>query len=184
MRIDPPQNLLRYADNRASIHRRGLKLDFEHPWRHENIARLLTSSVMNWQEILVSGLQQRGFPRLRSSQMNLLRYIDVEGTRITEIAARSLMTKQGVGQLIVACEREGLVKTVADPRDGRAKIVRFTKLGRSVIEVERDVIARMDVELEKLLGKAEFAALRRALSLVTDWKSPFSKEKKARSRRG
>jgi DNA-binding MarR family transcriptional regulator len=166
------------ADNRSRIHRRGLKLDFEHPWRHENIARLLTSSVMNWQEILVSGLRQQGFPNLRASHMNLLRYIDVDGTRITEIAARSLMTKQGVGQLVVACEREGLVRTIPDRADGRAKIVTFTKLGKSVIEVEREVIERMDVELEKLLSKEAFLGLRRALTLITDWKSPFARARK------
>jgi DNA-binding MarR family transcriptional regulator len=177
MRIDPPRNLAPRSDDRRRVKRRGLKLDPEHPWRHENIARLLTSSAMTWQEVLVSGLQNKGFPRLRASHMNLLRYIDLDGTRITEIAARSLMTKQGVGQLVAGCERDGLVRTLADPEDGRAKIVTFTKLGRSIIEVEREVIERMDLELEKLLGKPELMALRRVLTLITDWKTPFKQAK-------
>src|SRR5215211_7355164 len=32
---------------------RGLKADATHPWRHENLRRLLLTSVINWQDVLV-----------------------------------------------------------------------------------------------------------------------------------
>lgn len=76
---------------------RGLKSDPEHPWRHHNLGRLLLSSVLNWQDILVSGLQHMGFKRFRASHMSLLRHIDLDGTRISEIAKRARLTKQTVG---------------------------------------------------------------------------------------
>jgi len=43
---------------------RGLKADATHPWRHENLRRLLLTSVINWQDVLVRDLQVRGFFRL------------------------------------------------------------------------------------------------------------------------
>jgi DNA-binding MarR family transcriptional regulator len=162
---------------------RGLRLDLQHPWRHENIGRLILSSLINWQDILVRGLQQRGFPRFRASHMNVLRHIDVGGTRITEIAERSRLSKQAVGQLLTICEAEKLVKTVSDPDDRRAKIVRFTRLGRAVIDVERGVMRRIDTDMTKLLGARGVAALRRSLALLGEWNGPFAEKAKGRSAR-
>jgi DNA-binding MarR family transcriptional regulator len=167
----------------SAVTARGLRLDLQHPWRHENIGRLLLTGVINWQDILVRGLQQRGFPRFRASHMNVLRHIDLGGTRITEIAERSRLSKQAVGQLLTTCEAEKLVKTVPDPHDRRAKIVRFTGLGRAVIDVERDVMKRIDADLAELLGARGLAALRRSLALLGEWTGPFTVGKKPRSGR-
>lgn len=169
--------------NAAAMPTRGLRLDLQHPWRHENIGRLLLSGLINWQDILVRGLQQRGFPRFRASHMNVLRHVDIGGTRITEIAERSRLSKQAVGQLLTTCEAEKLVKTVADPADGRAKIVKFTGLGRAVIDVERGVMRRIDADMAKLLGPRGVAALRRSLVLLGEWRGPFAAKADARSAR-
>ena len=148
---------------------RGLKPDPQHPWRHENIGRLLLASVINWQDVLVRGLQERGFRGFRASHMNVLRHIDLGGTRITEIAERSRLSKQAVGQLVTGCEAQKLVRTISDPTDRRAKMVTFTKRGRAVIDAERDVMERMDAEMKVLLGAGSFADLRRSLLLLSDW---------------
>lgn len=160
---------------------RGLRPDQAHPWRHENIGRLLLSSLANWQDALVGGLQAKGFRRFRASHMNLLRHIDLAGTRITEIAQRSRLSKQAVGQLLVACEAQKLVKTVPDRSDRRAKIVTFTKLGRAVIDVERDVMEGIEAELRAVLGVEALAELRRSLTLLSEWKSK-SREPASRAR--
>jgi DNA-binding MarR family transcriptional regulator len=152
---------------------RGLKPDPEHPWRHENTGRLLLTGVINWQDVLVRGLQKRGFRGFRASHMNVLRHIDLGGTRITEIADRSRQSKQAVGQLVASCEAQKLVKTIADSTDRRAKIVTFTSLGRAVIDAERDVMERMDAELKVLLGVKSFTDLRRSLLLLSEWSGSF-----------
>jgi DNA-binding MarR family transcriptional regulator len=159
---------------------RGLRLDPQHPWRHQNSGRLLLSGLINWQDVLVRGLQEKGFRRFRASHMNLLRHIDLGGTRITEIAERSRLSKQAVGQLLVSCEAEKLVKTIPDPSDRRAKIVTFTNLGRAVIDAERDVMERIDAELTNVLGAEGFAALRHSLTVLAEWPGPFAGDKKAR----
>lgn len=160
--------------DRQPLTARGLRLDPQHPWRHENIGRLLLSSVINWQDALVRGLQEKGFRRFRASHMNLLRHIDLGGTRITEIAQRARLSKQAVGQLLGACEAEKLVKTIPDPTDRRAKIVTFTNLGRAVIDAERDVMERIDAELGNILGAGNFAELRRLLTVLAEWVGPFA----------
>jgi DNA-binding MarR family transcriptional regulator len=177
--------MLRARKNRtkspARITARGLRLDPQHPWRHENIGRLLLSGLINWQDVLVRGLQQKGFKRFRSSHMNLLRHIDIAGTRISEIAERSRLSKQAVGQLVASSEAEKLVKTISDPSDGRAKIVAFTNLGRAVIDAERDVMHRIDAELKKILGEEGFVQLRGTLTALSEWPGPFAERKRAGS---
>lgn len=172
------------ASKRAAPERRGLRLDPQHPWRHENMGRLLLSGLITWQDVLVRGLQEKGFRRFRSSHMNLLRHIDLGGTRISEIAQRSRMSKQAVGQLLVACEAQKLVKTIVDPSDRRAKIVAFSKLGRDVIDAEVEIMERMDEELKALLGEQGLAALRESLAKVSEWAGPFPATAPGTSGRG
>jgi DNA-binding MarR family transcriptional regulator len=148
---------------------RGLRPDSEHPWRHQNIGRLLLASQINWQDALICGLRENGFRNVRASHMNLLRHVDVDGTRITEIAQRSRLTKQAVGQFLVACEAQKLVKTSADATDGRAKVVTFTKLGKSMIDAEREVMAAIEAQLKELLGARRYAQLRRSLGVLAQW---------------
>lgn len=162
----------RPLDGRKTI--RGLKPDPQHPWRHENLGRLLLTSVINWQDVLVRGLQARGFPAFRASHMNVLRHIDVGGTRITEIAERSRMSKQAVGQLVTSCEAQKLVKTITDASDRRARVVTFTDLGRRVIDAEREVMELMDSDLRARLGVKGFTEMRRALLLLSEWLGPFT----------
>lgn len=147
---------------------RGLRRDRRHPWRNENLGRLLLAAVDNWQNALVRGLQEAGFHNFRSTHMHLLRHIDMGGTRVTEIAERAGVTKQAIGKLIVACEKLDLVKTIADPTDGRAKIVLFTKQSRAVIVAEQAVIRRIDAQLRARLGASAFSAMRASLTVLAD----------------
>jgi DNA-binding MarR family transcriptional regulator len=160
---------------------RGLRSDPQHPWRYDNMGRLLLSSLVNWQDILVAGLQERGFRRFRTSHMSLLRHIDLGGTRITEIAQRSRVSKQTIGQALVACEAEKLVKTIPDPTDRRAKIVTFTNLGRAVIVAERDIMEHLDAELAAVLGPEVFDELRKSLAELAEWPGPYAGRKKKRA---
>jgi DNA-binding MarR family transcriptional regulator len=147
---------------------RGLAEDIQYPWRTENLGRLLLVALANWQEALVEGLREAGFSTLSTTHINLLRHIDLSGTRITEIAERARITKQAVGQLVVACAELDLVRTVCDPSDRRAKMVLYTELGKAVILAQLNVILRIDAELDKLLGAAEHQRLRRILAKFSE----------------
>src|SRR5690606_29555992 len=108
---------------------RGLRDETTYPWRTSNLGRLFLMATINWQDALVQGLQEAGFPNVRSTHINLLRHIDLSGTRITEIAERAGITKQAVGQLVTACQKAGLVISAPDPDDRRAKVIMFTEQG-------------------------------------------------------
>lgn len=72
-------------------------------------------------------------PAVRASHTALLPHIDLDGTRTTVLAERVGISKQAVGQLVDDLVIHGMVERVPDPSDGRAKLVRFTPQGRSLL---------------------------------------------------
>ncbi|MEX0729643.1 MAG: MarR family winged helix-turn-helix transcriptional regulator [Aquisalimonadaceae bacterium] len=148
---------------------RGLAKDRQPAFRTGNLGRLLLTAHTNWQGALARELRNEGFPSVRRTHLSLLRHIDMDGTRITEIADRAGVTKQAVGQLVATCVEAGLVDVVSDPNDRRAKLVRFTDAGRALILAQLNVFERLDAELIDLLGDKAYKDLRVTLEKFADW---------------
>ncbi|MBO6947341.1 MAG: winged helix-turn-helix transcriptional regulator [Rhodospirillales bacterium] len=148
---------------------RGLKKDQQPSFRTENFGRLLLVALNNWQQALVEGLQAKGFEDVRTSHISLLRHIDMDGTRITEIAERAGISKQAVGQLVTICKALDLVMTETDPSDRRAKIVTFTEHGRRLIHEQQAIIEATDNAVRAKIGDKDFEKLRRQLAMLSDW---------------
>lgn len=92
--------------------------------------------------------------------------IDPSGTRLTDLAERARMTKQSVGEVASELERLGYLERVADPRDGRAKIIRLTPRGRAAQALGREIIDDVEREWAARYGAERIAALREALEAI------------------
>jgi DNA-binding MarR family transcriptional regulator len=111
-------------------------------------------------------------PRLRAAHTSLFPHIDLEGTRLTELAKRLGISKQAVGQLVDELEQMGAIERVPDPDDGRAKLVRFSrKPGRTLLDGLRHLQA-IEAELTHELGDARVQALREGLLALLDYLDP------------
>ena len=86
-----------------------------------------------------------------------------EGARLTDMAARALLTKQSMQYLVDDLERLGYAERFPDPADRRAKLVRLTPRGRAAVVVARQAIWAVEAEWAELLGPGEMASLRRLL---------------------
>jgi DNA-binding MarR family transcriptional regulator len=94
--------------------------------------------------------------------------IDAAGTRLTVLASRAGITHQAMAQLVYELEEHNVVERVADPSDGRAKLVRLTDEGRERVDVALRHIAAIEdmwTQLWRRSGLADDprAALERAL---------------------
>jgi len=98
-------------------------------------------------------MDERGHAGTRIAQLSLIRNLDIEGTRLTELARRASMSKQAMGELIDQCTELGLVDRIADPRDGRARIVKFTRAGLVWLNAFRYAIDLAEREMRAELGK-------------------------------
>jgi DNA-binding MarR family transcriptional regulator len=77
------------------------------------------------------------------------------------------MAKQSVGEMASDLEHRGYLERVADPSDGRAKIIRLTAHGREAYACGRKLIDQLEREWAERYGEERVAALRDALEAVT-----------------
>lgn len=86
-------------------------------------------------EEITERLEASGFPDSPPSFHPIFENLDPEGTRLTVLAARTGLTHQSVGEVVAELERRGHVERIADPTDGRARLVRLTESGRALVRV-------------------------------------------------
>lgn len=118
------------------------------------------------EEALRRAAARPGHPRLRRSHASLFPHIDLEGTRITELAERLGVSKQAVSQLVDDLEHMGVLARVPDPDDARAKRVVFTALGRSGLLDGLEVLGSVEHELAARVGAREMEQLKKTLTSV------------------
>jgi DNA-binding MarR family transcriptional regulator len=115
-----------------------------------------------------SRMAQAGFPDIRPAHSSLLRNMAENGSRVTELADRSQMTKQSMGYLADSLAAAGYVTLEPDPTDGRAKRVQLTDKGRAAGEALVRLSAETEREFAELIGEAEMGRLRRLLERLAD----------------
>jgi DNA-binding MarR family transcriptional regulator len=112
---------------------------------------------------------ERDFPAvmrdLRSSHIRMLSLTPPDGMRISDLAERSRMTKQALGEFATALENLGLMESVRDPADRRVRIVRPTALGREVVEASAILIGEVEAAWRERVGPRDWDRLR---ALLTD----------------
>ena len=109
-------------------------------------------------------MNEAGHSQTRRSHVNLTRHLDLDGTRITDLAKRSAMTNGAMSELIDQCEELGLVERVADPVDKRARIVRFTSDGFEWLDAFGRAVAVAQREMMSEIGSANMAVVLKDLA--------------------
>jgi DNA-binding MarR family transcriptional regulator len=124
-----------------------------------NAGRILSNAVTRFEARVLELVSQAGHAGTRPPHINLTRHLDLEGTRITELARRANMTNAAMTELIDQCEQLGLVVRREDPSDGRARIVVFTDegkvwlgaFGRALRKAEKELLAEIGEEATTVL---------------------------------
>lgn len=107
-------------------------------------------------------------PRLRRSHTSLLPHIDLDGTRMSDLAERLGVSKQAVSQLVDELEALGVLARVPDPDDARARRVVFTQRGREGFARGLTVLRELEQELGAAIGERKMEQLRVALLALHD----------------
>lgn len=128
-----------------------------------SLPTLLTQAKDVTIELLHRRLGEMGFEGIRYRHGSVFRFIDPQGSRLTELAERAGLTKQAVGELVDELERLGYVGRVADPGDRRAKIIRLTERGTQGQLAASRIIGDIERQWAQRLGRDQIALLRRIL---------------------
>jgi DNA-binding MarR family transcriptional regulator len=105
---------------------------------------------------------------MRPKYNAVLRYLDEGGTRATVLAERSGLTRQALSQIVDELEAAGYVTRRPDPGDRRAKLVVYTERGLRSFRDSRRIIAQIEADYERRLGRTGYRQLRAALAALAE----------------
>jgi DNA-binding MarR family transcriptional regulator len=101
---------------------------------------------------------------LSASHARLLDHVPPEGARATELAARTRITKQALGQLATQLADRGYLEMVPDPKDKRAKLIRCTPRGDEARHALRATAADLEERWRAAVGEHRYAVFREVLT--------------------
>lgn len=125
-----------------------------HPyhWRTHNAGRVLDNALRRFEERVLTLLSKAGYSQIRLSHVKLTRHLDLDGTRVTELARRASITNPAMSELIDQCEALALVERVADSTDKRVRLVRFTSVGLDWLDAIGRAVAEAEAEMTAIIG--------------------------------
>lgn len=135
----------------------------EDGWRQTHLGRLLGHAMRRFDArvlqlmardvqvpLALSNLAARD--QVSAAHIHITRHLSLQGDRLTDLAQRAGMSKQAMADLVDQCAAWGLVARESDPRDARARIVRFTPTGRAWLQAFRDAVAQAEAEFRAEVG--------------------------------
>ena len=129
-----------------------------------NIGILLRDLGQNLVRRVTAGLAEAGFDDVRPAHTAVFQHIDAEGSRLTDLAERAQITKQSMGYLVDYLEERGYLERRSDPSDRRVALIFLTERGWDEVEAALGIIATIEDEWTRRLGKARMRELRQALA--------------------
>jgi len=133
------------------------------PSGSDNFGNLFRDPAQVMQEIVAEELARRGFSDLRPALLAVGQHVAADGSRITELAERAMLTKATVVYVVDELERLGYVTRAPDPTDGRAKLVIPTARAHAAEQAAREAIADIRRAWADLVGQPELDRLEESL---------------------
>ena len=108
-------------------------------------------------------LRARGYDDITAAHLSVFQTPGPDGMRPTELARRTLMTKQAMNHLLAGLEARGYLERVASGGDGRARVLRLTNKGRQLTKIIQEHAAEIERHWGEALGQERTRELVAAL---------------------
>ena len=154
---------MRKHEERAQVVSKPYRARLDHAKNRSTLQLLFKAARLIDEEALRRVGEKPGRPRLRRSHTNLFPHINLEGTRVTDLAERLGVTKQAVSQLVDDLEAMGILERVVNPDDSRGRRVRFTSRGQAGLLDGLAVLGALEAEYAAGIGARHMKQLRLAL---------------------
>lgn len=130
------------------------------------LPQLISQALSMLMDDLHRHLVEAGYDDLRPTHLlNVLRFIDCDGTRPSELSRRAGMTPQAMSELVSYLERRDYVRRVPDPADGRGRVVVYSERGTQAAEAGTSFLAGLEARWGAIVGPDR---LRDVQSTLTD----------------
>ena len=132
----------------------------------EDLGRLLLRAFRAVNTQAVARLTALGHEGVRAGHAVVFTGLDPGGTRVSVLAERADMTRQGMSVLVRELQAAGYVDVEPDPSDGRASRVLLTPRGVAFCHEAAQAVRDVEAEWGRLLGADGLHQLRHALRLL------------------
>jgi DNA-binding MarR family transcriptional regulator len=133
-------------------------------------AALLRAAYYELSRGIGGGVVDAGFSDLRPAHGNVLEQLGHEdGLRVSQLAERTSMTAQSMGELVDDLEARGYLERRPDPSDRRTKPVYLTPRGLASVDASLRAVMAQERELKRRLGQARYDELREVLAILGDF---------------
>jgi DNA-binding MarR family transcriptional regulator len=113
---------------------------------------------------VAQAMADAGYGDLTAAKARLLGLVDPHGSRLTQLAAATQVTKQTAGVLVDQLAQAGYVTRVPDPADARARLICRTERAAGAIPVSARVVVDVESRWAAQIGAERMAHLRDALT--------------------
>lgn len=134
------------------------------PEQARTLGALLRLPYQRLSKRLYAEMADGGFGEIRPSHSVVFRHLSPEGSRLTDLAEVSGLTKQSMAYLVEHLAKHNYVTVAADPVDRRAKRVLLTKRGQVFMKALLAASSRLEAALGKKIGRTKLQNLRTALT--------------------
>ena len=111
-------------------------------------------------------LSEAGHPAIRQGHGCVFRFIAEGGSRLTDLAESSGLSKQAVGEVVDDLEKLGYVERAQDPQDGRAKVIKLTEHGADAHRTALGIFADIERDWTERYGAERVATMRELLEEI------------------
>jgi DNA-binding MarR family transcriptional regulator len=98
----------------------------------------------------------------------VFRFIEPDGSRLTDLAERAGLTKQAVGEVVSDLERLGFLDRRDCDYDGRVKIIHLTDRGREAVAAAERIFAGIERRWAEEVGERRMQTLRATLAALAE----------------
>jgi DNA-binding MarR family transcriptional regulator len=117
---------------------------------------------------MIDNAVARGYTWAKPAHNAVFATLYGEGGRAADMAARSGITRQSMGEVIRDLVAMGILEMVPDPADRRAKLVRYTAKGLEAADGGFEHIRDLEERIVDEVGAEEYEITRRVLARVTE----------------
>lgn len=110
------------------------------------------------------GLAAAGYDDVRPAHTAVFQHIEADGSRLTDLAERAQITKQSMGYLVDHLEKRGYIERRPDSADRRVTLICLTERGWDEVEAALKIIADIERDWSRRLGKRRMELLRDILA--------------------
>jgi DNA-binding MarR family transcriptional regulator len=138
-----------------------------------NLGLLLFIPYRAMENRVLETLTRSGFDDITLARSRIFQRISPEGSRLTDLAEQAQVTKQAASGLVDELERAGYIMRAPDPSDARARVIHLAPRGAEAVEAAAAVVAEIEAEWTRHLGRRRITQLRRILEDLRDLTDPY-----------